>query len=172
MNRTNGVVLISCLAAAPAARPAWAAQEATPYAILPAASLLQVHTYKAGLLGGLGHEHDVRAHGYSGTVLYDANHPARSRVTITVPTDSLQVVIAADSSDIPEITRAMREKVLRVDSFPEITFSSTAVTVRDGTLHLAGDLTMTGVTRPVEMDLALEVTPGILHVRGGFTVRQ
>jgi polyisoprenoid-binding protein YceI len=31
---------------------------------------------------------------------------------------------------------------------------------------------MTGVTRPVEVDLTFEVTPGILHVRGGFTVRQ
>lgn len=149
-----------------------AAAQPVVYTILPAASLLQVHTGKGGLLGGLGHEHDVRAHAYAGTVVYDPEDPSRSRVTLIVPTDSLEVVIADDSSDIPEITEAMRRKVLRVDSFPEIRFSSTGVTVRDSTLHLLGDLTMAGVTRPVEVDLVLGVTPQILHARGSFAVKQ
>ena len=142
------------------------------YTIIERASLLQVHTYRAGLLGGLGHEHDVRAHGYAGTVVYDAGDPSRSRVSLTVPTGSLEVVIASDSSDIPAITKTMREQVLHVDRFPAIAFTSRAVAVHDSTVHLLGDLTMVGVTRPVQMDLRLQVTPEILHVRGSFTVKQ
>jgi len=84
------------------------------YTILPAASLLQVHTYKAGLLGTVGHEHDVRAHGFAGTVTYDARDPSASRVALRVSTDSLLVVAANDSSDIPDITRSMRERALAV----------------------------------------------------------
>jgi len=40
----------------------------TTYTVLPAASVLAVHTYKAGLLGGLGHEHDIRAEAFTGSV--------------------------------------------------------------------------------------------------------
>lgn len=146
--------------------------EPVVYTILPAGSLLQVHTYKAGILGGLGHEHDIRAHAYTGSVVYDTQDPSRSRVSLTVPTESLLVVIADDSSDIPEITAAMRQEVLHVDRFPEISFASTEVTVRDSTLHLRGNLTMVGVTRPVEMDLAFRATPEILQVDGSFTIKQ
>jgi polyisoprenoid-binding protein YceI len=149
-----------------------AATKPVTYTVVERASLLQVHTYKAGLFGGLGHEHDVRAHGYAGTVVYDPGDPSRSRVSLTLPTDSLAVVIAGDSSDIPAITKSMREEVLRVDRFPEITFTSREVAVHDSTAHLKGDLTMVGVTRPVEIDLRLWVTPEILHVRGSFTVKQ
>jgi polyisoprenoid-binding protein YceI len=174
----SGVLLWLALLPGPVA--AWAQDSTVPsvapqlvaYTIIERASLLQVHVYKAGLLGGLGHEHEVRAHGYAGTVAYDVGHPSRSRVSLTVPTDSLEVVIAGDSSDIPAITKHMREDVLHVDRFPEIRFTGSAVVVRDSTLHLRGDLTMEGVTRPVEMDLRLEVTPEILHVRGSFTVKQ
>jgi polyisoprenoid-binding protein YceI len=142
------------------------------YRILPEASLLQVHTYKGGLLGTFGHEHDIRAHAFSGTVIYHPRDASASHVAVTVRTDSLFVVPANDSSDIPDITRAMREEILHVDSFPEITFTSTAVEFRDDTVHLRGDVTMVGQTQSVEMDLVLQLAPPILHVQGEFTVKQ
>jgi polyisoprenoid-binding protein YceI len=148
------------------------APPATTYTILPAATVLEVHTYRAGLLGGLGHEHDIRAHAFTGTVVYDAADPSRSRVALTVLTDSLRVVPAGDSADIPAITKAMREHVLDVARFPEISFASTDVTVGGDTVHLRGNLTMVGVTRPVELDLALDVTPTVLHVSGWFAAKQ
>ncbi len=160
---------IALLGYSPAAR---AQDGPVTYAILPEASLLQVHTSAGGLLGMFGHEHDVRAHAFTGTIVYDAQDPSTSRVHVTVLTDSLLVVPAGDSSDIPAITRAMREQVLHVDRFPEITFSSTAVTVHDGTVHVRGDLTIIGRTRPVDMDLALMVTRDTLRVRGTFTIKQ
>jgi polyisoprenoid-binding protein YceI len=142
------------------------------YRILPEASRLQVHTYKGGLLGMFGHEHDIRAHAFEGTVIYKPRDASESSVTVRVRTDSLLVVPASDSSDIPDITRTMREEVLRVDSFPEIRFTSTAVEFQDSTVHLRGDLTMVGRTQPVEMDLVLELTPPVLHVHGSFAIKQ
>jgi polyisoprenoid-binding protein YceI len=142
------------------------------YRILPEASRLQVHTYKGGLLGMFGHEHDIRAHAFEGTVIYNPRDASASSVTVRVRTDSLLVVPASDSSDIPDITRTMREEVLRVDSFPEIRFTSTAVEFQDSTVHLRGDFTMVGRTQPVEMDLVLKLMPPILYVQGSFTVKQ
>jgi len=142
------------------------------YRLLPEASVLQVHTYKAGLFGMFGHEHDIRAQAFEGTVIYNPRNTSASSVTVTVRTDSLIVVPASDSSDIPDITRTMREEVLRVDSFPEITFTSTAIEFQDSTVHVRGDLTIVGRTQPVEMDLVLKLTPPVLHVQGSFTVKQ
>lgn len=153
--------------------PVTAAQDwPEAYRILPEASRLQVHTYKGGLFGMFGHEHDIRAQAFEGTVIYNPRDASESSVSVRVRTDSLLVVPASDSSDIPDITRRMREEVLCVDSFPEITFTSTAVEFQDSTLHLLGDLTMVGHTQPVEMDLVLKLIPPVLHVQGSFTVKQ
>ena len=155
-----------------------AAQDSAVYA-LDRASVLLVHAGKSGLLKGFGHEHQVRAHAFSGTVTYFPDDPGRSRVRVTVLTDSLLVVPEADSADIPEITRTMREKTLRVDSFPVIEYGSRAVELvgaggAAGITHVrvTGDLTMVGVTRPVSLDLALEVLADTLRAEGSFVVKQ
>jgi polyisoprenoid-binding protein YceI len=151
-------------------------------------SVLEVHAGKSGLLSGLGHEHRVRAHAFSGTVVYFPGDPGRSRVTVTVLTDSLRVVPEADSADIPQITRTMREKTLRVDSFPQIQFVSRSVVplpapgssapgsgengAAPAALHVTGDLTMVGRTRPVSVDLTLDVEGDTLRAEGSFSVKQ
>jgi len=158
-----------------------AAQDSAVYA-LDRASVLLVHAGKSGLLKGFGHEHQVRAHAFSGTVVYFPDDPGRSRVRVTVLTDGLRVVPEADSADIPEITRTMREKTLRVDSFPVIEFVSRAVEVigaadpaegkTTAVIRATGDLTMVGVTRPVSVDLTLEISADTLRAEGSFVVKQ
>lgn len=161
--------------------PAWAQAAGPPaptpldsvvYAVEPS-SVLQVHAGKSGLLSGLGHEHRVRAHAFSGTVVYFPDEVARSRVSITVLADSLRVVPEADSADIPKITGTMRAKTLRVDSFPEIAFVSREVTLLEGgRVRVTGELTMVGRTRPVSVDLVLEVSADTLRAAGVFVVKQ
>jgi polyisoprenoid-binding protein YceI len=164
-----------------------AAQDSAVYA-LDLASVLLVHAGKSGLLKGFGHEHQVRAHAFSGTVVYFPDDPGRSRVRVTVLTDGLRVVPEADSADIPEITRTMREKTLRVDSFPVIEFVSREVEVigaaeaagaadaaegkPKAVIRATGDLTMVGVTRPVSLDLTLEISADTLRAEGSFVVKQ
>lgn len=151
-------------------------------------SVLEVHAGKTGLLSGFGHEHRVRAHAFSGTVVYFPGDPGRSRVSVTVLTESLRVVPEADSADIPEITRTMREKTLQVDSFPEIRFVSTSVTplppapspaggagergAEPSVFRVAGGLTMVGVTRPVSVDMTLQVAGDTLRTEGSLVVKQ
>jgi polyisoprenoid-binding protein YceI len=161
-----------------AAAQVFATQDSLAYA-LDSSSLLLVHAGKSGLLKGFGHEHQVRAHAFSGTLTYFPNDVGRSSVLITVLTNSLRVVPEADSADIPEITRTMREKTLRVDSFPEIAFvSRTVELVRTGgaaelmLVRVTGDLTMVGRTQPVSVDLTLEVSADTLRAEGEFVVKQ
>ncbi len=160
--------------------PAQPPADSLVYAVDPS-SVLEVHAGKTGLLAGLGHEHRVRAHAFHGTVVYFPADLARSRVTLTVLTGSLRVVPEADSADIPEITRTMRTRTLRVGSFPEILFVSRVVTpigaggaeeAEGAAVRVTGDLTMVGETRPVSVDLTLEVTPDTLRAAGAFGVKQ
>jgi polyisoprenoid-binding protein YceI len=160
--------------------------DSTVYLLGPA-SVLEVHAGKSGLLAGLGHEHVVRAAGFNGRIVYYPSDVARSHVSITVLSDSLFVVPAGDSADIPKITATMRQKTLRVDSFPEIAFVSREVAIADTAagaggldasgetrwkIRVAGDLTMAGHTRPVSVLLDLTLSADTLDADGSFTVKQ
>jgi polyisoprenoid-binding protein YceI len=81
---------------------------------------------------------------YSGQVVYDPDHPERSRVRMTVQAASIDTRIDT------------RDKVLRSDDFfdvahyPTLSFVSTSVTPKpDGALEVAGDLTIRGVTKHI-----------------------
>ena len=82
--------------------------------------------------------------------LFDPANPEASSVKVTIPVASLdtgvdkldQHLLAADFFDAAQ--------------FPTATFESTGVTVSgEGTLAVAGNLTIHGVTRPVVMDVAI-----------------
>ena len=194
-------LLLCVMGLGPAVRgaPRLADQDATPdstvYLLAPA-SVLQVHAGKSGILAGLGHEHLVRAHAFTGEIVYFPAALARSRVSVTVLTDSLRVVPQADAANISKITESMRRKTLEVDSFPKITFVSQTVGVgpaaagsggqeRAGAAPTAdmpgppsarvlvtGDLTMVGKTRPVSVDMDLTVAGDTLRADGSFVVKQ
>lgn len=160
-------------------------EDSTIYTVAPV-SLLEAHVGKSGLLAGLAHEHRVRAHAVNGSIVYFPESPERSRVTVTLATDSLLVVPESDSADIPKITRTMRAEVLRPDSFPEISFVSRSIVplppagspgsgergARPPSWRVAGDFTMVGRTRPVSVDLSLEIAGDTLRASGWFTVKQ
>lgn len=81
---------------------------------------------------------------YEGTIVYDKDNPAGSKVEFTVQAASI------------DTGNADRDKHLRsadffdVEKFPTLTFTSTAVKAQDkDTLEVTGDLTMHGVTKQV-----------------------
>ncbi len=86
----------------------------------------------------------------AGTLLYDADQPEASRVTIIIKTDSIDTSFAARDADLK------REKFFDTMRFPTMEFKSTKIT-RTGadTFHVVGDLTLRGVTKPLGLDVKL-----------------
>jgi polyisoprenoid-binding protein YceI len=81
---------------------------------------------------------------YDGTIVYDKDNPAASKVGFTIQAASI------------DTGNADRDKHLRsadffdVEKFPTLTFASTQVKAQDkDTLEVTGDLTMHGVTKKV-----------------------
>src|SRR5438128_1689833 len=140
--------------------------------VIASTSRFEVITGKAGFLGFAGHEHLIRARGFSGRVVYDRQNPAGSRVEILVRADSLEVLTPPDTEEIRLVTAAMRSQVLEVERYRDIRFITTAATpTRDG-FRLRADLTIHGQTRPVTIEVRTHLTGDTLRATAKFSVLQ
>jgi polyisoprenoid-binding protein YceI len=167
---------LATLIAASVTLLAAAAQAQTPadsgvYQISPQ-SHLDVYTGKSGLFSFAGHKHQIRARQFSGVVVYFPGDPSRSHLAITVATRSLEVLTPPDTEEIRKVTASMRDEVMHVDSFPEITFISRQVTPIRGGFRVLGALTMHGQTRTVPVAFTVESRADTLRARATFEVKQ
>jgi polyisoprenoid-binding protein YceI len=116
-------------------------------------SNLTIHVDKAGLFSAFGHNHIIRAPIASGQL--DAE---KRSVTLTFKTKEMKVLDEGiKDSERAQIDETMKSnQVLGVQRFPEIRFASTAITPQDGGRYrVRGDLTLHGVTKPVELPVAV-----------------
>ena len=141
------------------------------YDLVPAGRF-EVLTAKAGLLGFAGHTHVIRATGFSGHIVWYPNQPAASRVSVSVATDSLEVMTPPDTAEIRKVTAAMREDVLDVAHFPDITLVSRAVERAGDTLRLNASLTIKGKTRDIPLTVRVSIGPDTLRASTTFAVKQ
>ena len=85
--------------------------------------------------------------GVTGTVLWDEQNPGKSSVAATITTATVST--NNDKRD----AHLKSPDFFDVEKFPTMTFKSTAVTGTSGKLQLIGDLTLTGVTKSVTLDV-------------------
>ena len=115
-------------------------------------SMITVHVGKAGVFSVAGHEHTVDAPVESGTV----NDLEKPRVEFRVAAAKLQLRAESgdDKKNRAEIQQTMQDKVLESAKFPEIAFrSSSAEKSGDNAWHVRGNLTLHGITKPVEVSV-------------------
>ena len=82
-----------------------------------------------------------------GTVVFDAQHPAKSSVEVTLPLSLLD-------THVPALDKHLKEAdFFDADKYPTVTFKSTAVQPLGGhKFKVTGNLTVHGVTKPVVLD--------------------
>jgi polyisoprenoid-binding protein YceI len=139
---------------------------------LAPASRFEVKTGKAGLFGFAGHSHLVRARSVNGWVVYQKDDPTASRLQVTIPAESLEVLTPSDTAEIRKVTETMRSQVLRVAQYPEIRFTAAVSALTPKGFRLLGQLTLVGRTRPVAVDAAVRVVGDTLRADGEFSVKQ
>ncbi len=119
-----------------------------------AAETYQLEKSHVDLLFAINHLGFTQKHGsfrdLDATLQYDAAHPEKSQVTVTVKTDSIDTGFAQRDSDVKS------DKFLDVAKYPEMRFVSTKVTPGpQDTLVVEGNLTLHGVTRPLTLNARL-----------------
>ena len=166
------IALLATLAVFPAPAVGQAASSDSVVYCLSPASRLDVKTGKAGLFGFAGHEHLIRARGFSGRVVYFPGAPALSRIEIVVRTDSLEVLTPPDTEEMRKVTEAMRTDILKVDQYPEITLASKRITPSDGEYRIDAELTIVGQTRELSVEVRVEIGQDTLRAVAAFAVKQ
>jgi polyisoprenoid-binding protein YceI len=87
---------------------------------------------------------------FDGEVILDRENPANSSINLTIVADSIDSGIAVFDNHLKSAD------FFAVETFPEITFVSTAVEpTGDTTARVTGDLTIKDNTRPVVLDVTL-----------------
>jgi polyisoprenoid-binding protein YceI len=122
-----------------------------PRAIDTAKSVMTVRVYKAGVLGALGHDHEIAAQIATGSV-----DPTGHHVEFHTKASALKVHDKGGSDkDRAEIQSTMLgPEVLDAEKHPEIVFRSTGVESGDaGSWKVAGNLTLHGQTRAVTVEV-------------------
>jgi polyisoprenoid-binding protein YceI len=103
-------------------------------------------------------------HLFDGRINVDLEHPARSRVSFEVDSQSVDV-------GSPSFSDYLRSAAfLNAARFKAIEFASTAVEkIDENEVRVTGDLTMLGVTRPLTVEVEVRRAAGQARGRLGFT---
>src|SRR5438270_4698661 len=85
--------------------------------------------------------------GVTGTIVWDEKDPSKSSVEATMDTTTVNTNNPTRDTDLKS------DKFFNVAKYPTMTFKSTSVKRVDGKLQVIGDLTLTGVTKSVTLDV-------------------
>jgi polyisoprenoid-binding protein YceI len=178
---TLRLALLALLAFSPRpARPTSACLQtsapAATFRIDAARSDFMVRAFAGGALWFKGHDHFVRPREFSGEVTLTPGAIAPASLVMRVGAASLaetREVFTEPQKQI--INKELREIAIEPDKYPEITFRSTGVKVDtpaggEFQVEIAGDLTLHGVTRRVEIPARVAMTGEDLRARGEFEI--
>ena len=137
-------------------------------------SKFMAHANAGGLLWFKGKDHHLAARDFMGQVEItpDAITPASLRLVVKAA--SLQETGAEFTQPQKDIiNKELREIVLHPDRYPDITFQSTNVTVKDLGRHevkIDGNLTLHGVTKRITIPAVVTLSGDTLRAVGEFSI--
>jgi polyisoprenoid-binding protein YceI len=85
--------------------------------------------------------------GVTGTIVWNEKDPSKSSVEATIDTNTVSTNNEARDKDLKS------DHYFNVEKYPTMTFKSTSVSRVNGKLQVVGDLTLTGVTKSVTLDV-------------------
>lgn len=158
----------------------------THYKLSDGGSLLYVlvENDASTLMSRMGHDHVVRATGWTGSFVYDAGNPEETKVEIRLPVQGLR----ADEAHMRGVAglagnvsdgdcRKTEENMLKkgqlwADKYAEISFVSASCRVGSGAgaILVKGTLTIRGVGKLIEVVMTMDEKEGRPRARGRFSV--
>jgi polyisoprenoid-binding protein YceI len=159
------------------------ASAAASYCVDAERSRFDIHVGSAGLFSAFGHDHAIAAKDIKGCSEIDWSQIERSTVTLTFATPAITVLDPKHPNDRPKVQETMQNEVLHVKDFPEISFKSDRVRLRQPVSNAAtryelvvdGPLTIRGQTQQVSIPLTVSrpaTAPGDAAVTGRYNLKQ
>ena len=147
------------------------------YRIDAGESRFTVQAFAGGLLSAFAHNHTIAIRDFSGTAVFTYGSVTPASLHFTVKSDSLAVTDKVSESDRNKIQSTMRDEVLEVNNYPDITFKSTGITasrLEEGKYQtkISGELTLHGTTHPLAIEALVTFLESSLRAEGQFAIRQ
>src|SRR5262245_39080865 len=150
-------------------------QAVVRYRIDPAKSKFLVHANRTGLAWFKGHSHRIAVRDFSGeaSLTPDVVNPASLQMTVkSASLEETDPVFTQEQKSI--INKELKEIVLHPDKYPEITFQSTSIKggPKNGKIEVMinGNLTLHGVTKPVQIPATVSLEGNNLRATGEFDI--
>jgi polyisoprenoid-binding protein YceI len=150
---------------------------ATQYILDKSASRFSVRAFASGMLAAMGHNPTIAIRDFTGELHFDPAAPKDASLSMQIRADSLEVTDEIKRKDRLEIESNMRQKVLETSKFPVIFFASTQASadqLGEGRYRVAlhGNLSLHGVTGPLQIITQLTMLGDMLRASGEFTILQ
>jgi polyisoprenoid-binding protein YceI len=148
------------------------------YRINPGQSRFMATVGSGGLLWFMGHTHHFAVRDFTGEATLTPESLAPASLQMTIKAASLEETGKNFTEQQKQIiNKEARNEVLEADKYPEIIFKSTNITGQlksagQYEVKIAGDLTLHGVTRPIEIPAQVMVKGNILQATGEFSVNR
>ncbi|HEY7792266.1 MAG TPA: YceI family protein [Vicinamibacterales bacterium] len=154
------------------------------WTLVPAQSDVRIHVSRDSSFGFAGHDHEIVAPSFFGSLRIDPDSPGDTVVRIVFQAAALKLSGRGENpQDIPEIQMTMLgPRVLDVEQYPTITFMSRAIqpaadaapeTQADVSRYtVSGDLSLHGVTRVVELPVTVQTSNTDILASGSVSIRQ
>ena len=147
------------------------------YRIDAGQSHFTVRAFAGGFLSALAHDHTIAVRDFEGNTEFTFGTVEPASLQMTIKAASLAVVDKISEKDRLKIEATMRDEVLEVSNFPEITFKSNNVTATktgEGQYQsrISGEISLHGVSRPLTITSQLEFGDKLLHAKGNFALKQ
>jgi polyisoprenoid-binding protein YceI len=151
---------------------------AAHYRINPSQSRFMVEAFSGGLLWFLGHNHHFAIRDFTGEAQITPGTFTPASLQMTVKADSIEETGKEFTEQQKQIiNNEARKQVLNVEEYPEIVFKSANISGKvdaNGQFKakINGDLTLHGVTRPIEIPLQVTLDERTLHANGEFSINR
>jgi polyisoprenoid-binding protein YceI len=148
------------------------------YRINPGQSRFMANVGSGGLLWFMGHTHHFAVRDFSGEATLTPDSLAPASLQMTIKAASLEETGKNFTDQQKQIiNKEARNEVLEADKYPEIVFKSTNVKGKMTSaghyqVKIAGDLTLHGVTRQIEIPAQVTVNGNNFEAAGEFSVNR
>ncbi|HKO96410.1 MAG TPA: YceI family protein [Pyrinomonadaceae bacterium] len=152
--------------------------EVVQYSIVPGESTFTVQAFAEGLLSAFAHDPIISIRSFAGEVAFVPETFQQASLMLTIDAKSLAVTGGVKEKDLVEVERAMRDEVLEVNNYSEITFTSTNISAsRIGAgryrTRIIGDVTLHGVTQKnIWISGEATIAGETLRAKGDFSLKQ
>ena len=148
------------------------------YNLDPSQSKFMAHANRSGLLWFKGHSHHLAAKEFSGQVEITPDTILPASLRLVVKAASLHETGAVFTEPQKQIiNKELREIVLHPDQYPDITFQSTNVTLKNSSagrheVKIDGNLTLHGVTKRITIPAVVTFSGNDLRAVGEFSIER